>query len=36
MAADDLEKFLGQYPDWPRAPQMRAVIANLRGHLLVK
>jgi Tfp pilus assembly protein PilF len=32
LAADELEEFLSQHPDWPRAPQMRAAIANMRGH----
>lgn len=31
LAADELEEFLRQHPDWPKAPDMRAAIAKMRS-----
>ena len=32
LAADELEEFLRQHPDWEKAPDMRRAIAKMRGH----
>jgi hypothetical protein len=32
LAADELEDFLRQHPDWPNAADMRRAIAKFRSH----
>ena len=32
LAADELEDFLRQHPDWPKATEIRLAIAKFRSH----